>query len=188
MVTCKWGVMDINDFNDIVEWANSKGPRKPMNIQAAFMQRAIGTIHRVWFKSGGVSWPQVVELCEKEMGYEDRVSWDWYLDHAVVAGLPPDIAFLRDDTQWNLTIQDILYTPLNKMSIFKHWKDEQPAEDGLVFPIVNREAIIRPLNMLEEVTDAIVKFYNGEYYCIQPLKDFAAKYTAEDFIKEDTYG
>lgn len=164
----------MEDFTGIVTSTHSWENVSP---EAAFQSSAVGMIHRTLFPK--VSWNKVKKAYRYETG-EDAVTWDWYVKCCLGdPGTTPDLAFSRNLNVWNMTLKDFLFTPLNKLEVYRDYREAECA--AMVFPVVGKAVVLTPSTDVDDYYDRLVKYDECAEFLLVPIKDYAESLGKFDF-------
>lgn len=163
--------IEMDDFTGIV---TSKPSWENISPEAAFQSSAVGMIHRACFPT--FSWNKVKKEYFRENG-DEAVTWQWYVSNCLRASSLLDdclnLAFSKNTGVWNITLKDLIFTPLNKLKIYSEL--EESGCDAIIFPVVGRAVVLfnEGRYALPDETDIIQKFYKDFSFVISGLPAFA---------------
>lgn len=162
------------DFTGIVTSTNSWENVSP---EAAFQSSAVGMIHRTLFPK--VSWNKVKKSYHYDTG-ENAVTWDWYTRNCLGEPNVARLAFSRNLKVWNMTLKDLIFTPLNKLEIYKDYLESDCS--SIAFPVVGKAVVLTPwLDTDYYGCDRIFKYDEESQFLLVPIKDYAENLGSFEF-------
>lgn len=141
----------------------------------SFERTALRTLVKAWFPY--VSFAALEKSFLREFP-DDVINYTWLSERMSLQNAsPPDLSFVKDNTPWQLNLHELLVKPIVKYEIYRKW-EEQPS-DGLVFPIIGKQAILYEADT-PPLCSCVVQLHKGGLLIIAELGNYASLFKGEN--------